>query len=155
VIIDGEDTFTGMLAHQMRALGLVVAVRPWTAPGPLDDADLVVAGPGPGDPGAHDDPKMAALRKLILDRLASRRPLFAVCLSHQLLAGPLGLPLHRRKAPYQGLQRDVEIFGRVRRVGFYSTFTARCDADELPTEYGPVRVARDAADSSVHALLGP
>nr|MDT0667599.1 hypothetical protein [Micromonospora sp. DSM 115978] len=29
LVVDGEDTFTGMLAHQLRGLGLAVTVRPW------------------------------------------------------------------------------------------------------------------------------
>ncbi|MGK5741584.1 anthranilate synthase family protein [Micromonospora sp. URMC 103] len=155
LIVDGEDTFTGMLAHQLRALGLAVTVRPWHAPGPTDGYDLVVVGPGPGDPGSRTDPKMAALRGLIAGLLAAGRPALAVCLGHQLLAGLLGLAVHRRDAPYQGLQREVDLFGVRRRLGFYATFTARCDADEVDTAYGRVEVARERADGAVHALRGP
>lgn len=154
LIVDGEDTFTGMLAHQLRALGLSVTVRPWDAPGPRDGYDLVVVGPGPGDPAALTQPKMVALRRLLTELLATGQPTLAVCLGHQLLCGLLGLPLHRRDAPYQGLQREVEIFGVQRRVGFYSTFTARADTDLLPTPYGPVEVARDDTSGAVHALRG-
>ncbi|MCL9796915.1 chorismate-binding protein, partial [Frankia sp. AgKG'84/4] len=96
--------------------------------------------------------KMAVLRGLIAGRLAARRPLLAVCLGHQLLAGLLGLALRRRDDPYQGLARTIDLFGQSRRVGFYSTFTAVAGADELASAYGPVRLARDPADHSVHAL---
>ncbi|WBB67549.1 chorismate-binding protein [Micromonospora sp. WMMD812] len=154
LIVDGEDTFTGMLAHQLRALGLVVTLMPWHAPGPCDGYDLVVVGPGPGDPGSATEPKMTALRGLLTDLLAGGRPTLAVCLGHQLLAGLLGLPPHRRNAPYQGLQREVTLFGTPRRVGFYATFTARADTDRLDTAYGQVELARDAADGAVHALRG-
>ncbi|MGB2566912.1 anthranilate synthase family protein [Micromonospora citrea] len=154
LIVDGEDTFTGMLAHQLGALGLAVDVRPWRRPGPLDRYDLVVVGPGPGDPRAVTEPKMAALRELLADRLTAGLPTLAVCLGHQNLAGLLGLPLHRREAPYQGLQRDVRVFGTPRRVGFYSTFTALADADRIGTPYGPVELSRDPADGAVHALRG-
>ncbi|GAA4683061.1 anthranilate synthase family protein [Phytohabitans rumicis] len=155
LIVDAEDTFTGMLAHQMRSLGLVVTRRPWTEHGSVGEFDLVVAGPGPGDPTVVDDPKMAAMRDLIAARLHSGAPLLAVCLGQQILAGLLGLRLHRRDAPYQGLQREIDLFGRTCRVGFYSTFTALADADLLATAYGPVEVARDPADGAVHALRGP
>ncbi|MFY1616461.1 anthranilate synthase family protein [Micromonospora sp. WMMD736] len=154
LIVDAEDTFTGMLAHQLGALGLAVTVRPWHVGGPVDGYDLVVAGPGPGDPGSPDDPKMAALRDLLGELLASGRPTLAVCLGHQVLAGLLGLPLHRRDAPYQGLQREVTLFGGSRRVGFYSSFTARAEVDRLDTAYGTVELARDVRDGSVHALRG-
>ncbi|SCL19815.1 phenazine biosynthesis protein phzE [Micromonospora pallida] len=154
LLVDGEDTFTGMLAHQLTALGLAVEVRPWHRPGPVDGHDLVVVGPGPGDPRG-DDTKMTALRATLRTLLDGGRPTLAVCLGHQLLCGLLGLRLHRREAPYQGLQREVELFGDVARVGFYATFTALADTDRLDTAYGPVRVARDRADGAVHALLGP
>ncbi|WP_028183364.1 chorismate-binding protein [Salinispora arenicola] len=154
LIVDGEDTFTGMLAHQLRALGLATDVRPWVAPGPLDEYDVVIVGPGPGDPSAVTEPKMAALRGLLAGLLAAGQPTLAVCLGHQLLCGLVELPLYRRDAPYQGLQREVSIFGTPRRVGFYSTYTARAHADHLHTPYGPVEVARDDASGAVHALRG-
>ncbi|HEV8174931.1 MAG TPA: anthranilate synthase family protein [Actinoplanes sp.] len=152
-IVDAEDTFTAMLAHQLRALGLTVSIAPWHSPGNLD-ADLVVVGPGPGDPAAADEPKMIALRRLVTDLLAARRPMLAVCLGHQVLAHTLGLPLHRREAPYQGLARDIDLFGATRRVGFYSSFTAISDAALVDTRYGPVEIARDESDGTVHAVRG-
>ncbi|MFC4144719.1 chorismate-binding protein [Micromonospora mangrovi] len=155
LIVDGEDTFTGMLAHQLGALGLTVARCDWRRPEPVAAYDLVVVGPGPGDPRNLADPKMAALRELLADLLATGRPTLAVCLGHQLLAGLLGLPLHRREAPYQGLPRDIPVFGTTRRVGFYASFTALADADRVATPYGPVELSRDAGDGAVHALRGP
>jgi 2-amino-4-deoxychorismate synthase len=152
-IVDAEDTFTAMLAHQLRALGLSVSIVPWHSPGALD-ADLVVVGPGPGDPGAPDDPKMIVLRALVPELLAVRRPTLAICLGHQVLAHTLGLPLRRRDAPYQGLARDIDLFGATRRVGFYSSFTAISDTASLATPYGPVEIARDRSDGSVHAIRG-
>jgi phenazine biosynthesis protein phzE len=154
LIVDGEDTFTGMLAHQLRALGLDVEVRPWHAPGTLDAFDLVVPGPGPGDPTDPGFAKGAALRELIGELVRTGRPVLAVCLSHQLLSDMLGLRLHRRDAPYQGMQRDLPLFGTMRRVGFYSTYTALAGSDRVATPYGPVELARDPADGAVHALRG-
>lgn len=170
LIVDAEDSFTGMLAHLLRELGLAVTIRPWqqaarppahpsaergAAGGPVDpEFDLVVAGPGPGDPNDAADPKIATMRRVIADRLAARRPLLGVCLGHQLLAGLLGLRLHRRAAPYQGLARTIDLFGRPRRVGFYSTFTAIAGSGDLATAHGPVQLALDRGDGSVHALRG-
>jgi phenazine biosynthesis protein phzE len=154
VIVDAEDTFTAMLAHQLRALGLVVSLVPWHAP-EITGADLVVVGPGPGDPAAPGDPKMIALRRLVAELLDARRPMLAVCLGHQVLAAALGLELHRRVAPYQGLARDVDLFGVTRRVGFYSSFTALSAVPEWESPHGLVEIARDPGDGTVHALRGP
>ncbi|GIJ16246.1 anthranilate synthase family protein [Micromonospora gifhornensis] len=153
LIVDGEDTFTGMLAHQLGALGLTVTVQPWHADAPVSGYDLVLVGPGPGDPNS-DTPKMQRLRALLRVLLADGRPTLAVCLGHQLLAGLLGLRVDRRAAPYQGLQRTVPLFGTPRRLGFYATFTARAAADRQDSPYGPVELARDEADGAVHALRG-
>lgn len=153
VIVDGEDTFTAMLAHQLRSLGLTVTVAPWSSAGPIT-ADLVVVGPGPGDPSSPDDPKMAYLRGLLSGLLAAGKPTLAVCLGHQVLAGLLGLTMHRRDAPYQGVARDIDLFGEPRRVGFYSSFTAISPVSFLDTAHGPVELARDPAAGTVHALRG-
>jgi phenazine biosynthesis protein phzE len=153
VIVDNEDTFTAMLAHQLKALGLRVTVVPWTAPA-VPPADLVVVGPGPGDP-ASAEPKMVRVRALTAELLAARQPVLAVCLGHQVLSAALGLRLHRRDSPYQGVARDVPLFGAVRRVGFYSSFTALSATDRLTTGHGEVEIARDESDGTVHALRGP
>ena len=107
LIVDAEDTFTAMLAHQLRALGLEVdrarratRVRPgWTA------YDLVVRRPRARATRATPaDPKMAALRALLAGLLAAGRPA-ARGLPRATRCSPalLGLPLHRRDGPYQGV----------------------------------------------------
>jgi phenazine biosynthesis protein phzE len=216
VIVDAEDTFTAMLSHQLKALGLSVTVLPWTTfptptattgpaltpaappapassltpgptsslppsstPGPtsflspsptsafvpgdgllgvpdaLASADLVVFGPGPGDPSDLGDLKMATLHGLVTSMLAAGRPLFAVCLGQQILASLLGLSLRRRDSPYQGLARDIDFFGTPRRVGFYSSFSAVARQTVAATPYGPATLAVDPTDDTVHALRGP
>ncbi|MEV0189065.1 anthranilate synthase family protein [Kitasatospora purpeofusca] len=161
LVVDAEDTFTAMIGHQLRALGLEVAVRRFDEPYSRDGADLVVLGPGPGDPRDTSHPKIAHLRTAARELLAARRPFLAVCLSHQVLSAELGLPLVRRAVPNQGVQRAVDLFGATERVGFYNTFAAVWDAcPGGPAEFGapgggPVRVAGDAATGEVHALRGP
>jgi phenazine biosynthesis protein phzE len=127
LIVDAEDGWTAMLAHVLRRLGMAARVRRWDAvtPAEVAAAELLVAGPGPGDPRDLADPRIAALRAVVAARTADRRPLLAVCLSHQILSGVLGLPLTALAEPYQGTQRRVRAFDRDVRVGFYNTFTAR------------------------------
>jgi phenazine biosynthesis protein phzE len=149
LVVDAEDTFTGMLAHQLRALGLSVTLCSYREGVGFAGFDLVVVGPGPGDPGDHTDPKMAALRRLVTELLAARRPMLAICLGHQVLADMLGLELIRKDVPYQGVQREIDFFGRAERVGFYSTYTAVC-REPVPG----VEVSRDPRSGEVHALRG-
>ncbi|GAA1825471.1 anthranilate synthase family protein [Planosporangium flavigriseum] len=150
LVVDAEDTFTGMLAHQLRALGFGVTLRSYREDFDREGFDLVVVGPGPGDPGDLADPKIFALDRLVRDLLAARQPMLAICLGHQVLAGALGLPLHRKDSPYQGMQREIDFFGRAERVGFYSTYTAVCSS-----AFEGVEVSRDQHSGEVHALRGP
>ncbi|MFV2020234.1 anthranilate synthase family protein [Micromonospora sp. LOL_023] len=157
VVVDAEDSFTGMLVHLLRALGLRVRIVAWeqTARVDLADADVLVAGPGPGDPSDLTDPRMVALRDVVDHALRRGQPLLGICLGHQVLADRLGLVVSRRQLPFQGLQREIDFFGVPRRVGLYSSFTAHGTDDLLSTAHGPVQLCRDAADGAVHALRGP
>ncbi|MEU0730504.1 anthranilate synthase family protein [Streptomyces sp. NPDC006140] len=156
LIIDAEDTFTAMIGLQLRSLGLKVTVRHFDEPYAFDGHDLVVMGPGPGDPGAADDPKIRRLRSALEQLLGEQRPFVAVCLSHQVLSLALGLDLVRRDIPNQGVQRAIDLFGSRERVGFYNTFAARSDEDkqDIPG-IGAIEVSRDTATGEVHALRGP
>lgn len=158
LVVDAEDTFTAMLAHQLRALGPRVEVRRYDEPFRLEGRGLVVMGPGPGDPRDTAHPKIAAVRRAVRKLLENRSPFLAVCLSHQALCLELGLEVVRRDTPNQGAQHTVDLFGRPERVGFYNTFAARCAEPEfVPAGAcpGPVEAARDAGTGEVHALRGP
>ncbi|MCJ1681275.1 anthranilate synthase family protein [Streptomyces sp. APSN-46.1] len=159
LVVDGEDTFTAMLAHVVRVAGLEVTVRRYDDPGlraaalAWDDGPIVL-GPGPGNPANADDPKMRMLRGLARELLASHRGgLLGICLGHELLAAELGLPLVRKAEPAQGAQTRISLFGAEEVVGFYNTYTAHCDdaaADRLGLR--GVEVARDLATGEVHAV---
>ncbi|MEU8371813.1 chorismate-binding protein [Micromonospora sp. NPDC048894] len=156
VIVDAEDSFTAMLAHQLREFGLQVTLCGATEPFPREEADLVVMGPGPGDPNNRDDVRIDRLHTRIRDLLHAGTPFLAVCLSHQVLGSLLGLDLVRRRRPNQGVQRDIEFFGRRVRVGFYNTFAVRSADDHLwPAGVGPVAVSRDPRTGEVHGFVGP
>ncbi len=155
LVVDAEDRFTTMLAHQLRHLGLVTRVVAWHE---VDDsaaaaAELLVAGPGPGDPRDRDDPRIRRMREIVAGRLETGAPLLAVCLSHQILADRLGAALAPLAAPHQGLQREVELFGERAAIGFYNTFTARVAPGA--TRLGEADVAADPGTGDVWALRGP
>lgn len=156
LVVDAEDTFTAMLGHQLTSLGLAVTIRRHDDLDRLDDHDLVVLGPGPGDPCRDDDPKIAHLTGLLEVLCATRTPFLAICLSHQVLSRRLGLAVDRLAAPNQGVQTEIDLFGVREHVGFYNTFAAHCDTDHLDhPELGPVQVSRHRDDGEVYALRGP
>jgi phenazine biosynthesis protein phzE len=156
VVVDGEDTFTAMLALHLRSLGLRVEVRLYHEPMDFDGVDIVVFGPGPGDPRDLSDSKMAAIREITEEVIRRDIPFLSVCLGHQVLSGILGLDLVRRAVPNQGVQHEINYFGRPERVGFYNTFAARCDTDRFESAAieGVVEVSRDPATGEVHAMRG-
>lgn len=158
LVVDGEDTFTSMLGHVLRVAGLEVTVRRYDDPG-LRAAALtwggpIVLGPGPGDPADFGDPKIRAMRELTAELLTSHRGgLLGVCLSHQLLAAELGLPLVRKAEPAQGAQTRIPLFGAEEVVGFYNTYAAHCSAErERSLALRGIEVSRDPATGEVHAL---
>ncbi|AZS40870.1 Anthranilate synthase component 1 [Microbacterium oxydans] len=154
VVVDAEDRFTTMLAHQLRHLGLAVKIVPWNdaQDADLDAADLVVAGPGPGDPRDAQSARIARMRDVVTRRLDSGMPLLAVCLSHQILADRLGIALTPLDAPHQGLQKSVPVFGEDASIGFYNTFTARVAPGT--SAVGDAEVSADADSGDVYALRG-
>lgn len=160
LVVDGEDTFTAMLAHVLRSSGLEVTVRRYDEPGlkktVLAHEGPLVLGPGPGDPSDVDDPRMRFLRELTAEVLRGHRHgVLGVCLGHELIAAELGLEIVRKEVPYQGAQVTVDLFGRPETVGFYNSFVARCD-DEALTELAThgVELSR-AGNGEVHAVRGP
>ncbi|HEX4471681.1 MAG TPA: anthranilate synthase family protein [Nocardioides sp.] len=154
-ILDGEDDFVNMLRHLLGVAGMSSVVVPHAAyaDGSLDDADLVVVGPGPGDPRDDDDPKIATFRRAVDRVLAQRRPLLAVCLGHQVLCDRLGIPLAYKDIVFQGTQDEVVLDGRRERVGFYNTFVGRVRDDTVLPD--GVSVDTDPATGDVHLVRGP
>ncbi|WP_028638474.1 anthranilate synthase family protein [Nocardioides sp. URHA0032] len=154
VILDGEDDFVNMLRHVLGVLGMTSTVvrHEDYAPGVLDGFDLVIVGPGPGDPRDGDDPKMASLRAAVADLMAARRPFLAVCLGHQTLCHHLGIPLTYKDIVFQGTQSPVGIAGRTERVGFYNTFVGRVGSATLPDG---VAVETDVQTGDIHLVTGP
>lgn len=160
LVVDGEDTFTAMLAHLLRSSGLDVAVHRFDEPGLRERVRAhegpVVLGPGPGDPGDAGDPKMRLLREMAAELVREHRHgLLGVCLGHELIAAELGLEIARKAVPYQGAQTRIDLFGRPETVGFYNSFTAHCD-DAAASELGAhgIEVSRDRASGELHALRG-
>jgi phenazine biosynthesis protein phzE len=121
-------------------------------PGCLDGYDLVVLGPGPGDPRDTEDAKIATFDDAVASLLGSRQPFLAVCLGHQVLSRNLGLDLAYKDIVFQGTQSELTVLGRQETVGFYNTFVARTPASGLPEG---LSVEADPASGDIHLLAGP
>ncbi|WP_433192807.1 anthranilate synthase family protein [Nocardia sp. CA-107356] len=156
LIVDAEDTFTAMGARLMRALGFDVTVHEFDRPFLPNAYDLIVMGPGPGDPRDRADRKISRLYELTETLLAGHIPFLSVCLSHQVLSGILGLELVRRAVPNQGVLRAIDWFGTPEPVYFYNTFEARHDGETFwsPRCPDPIAVCRDARTGAVYGLRG-
>jgi 2-amino-4-deoxychorismate synthase len=153
LVIDAGDDFTTMLAHQLRSLGLDARVVPWHEAPDEPSEDLIVFGPGPGDPRNDTDPRIRRLRELIAARLETGRPMLAVCLSHQVLADLAGVPIEPLSSPRQGVQLHVDLFGTDAAIAFYNTFSAVAP-DGSTTPLLDLEVASDATTGVVHAMRG-
>lgn len=158
VILDGEDDFVNMLGHVFGVLGMTTDVvrHDEYTDGSLDGYDLVVVGPGPGDPRDAADAKIAVLDSVVTSLLAAtadgtRRPFLAICLGHQVLSRHLGLDLAFKDIVFQGTQSELTVLGRPETVGFYNTFVARVPDSGLP---GGVTVEADVR-GDIHTLAGP
>jgi len=150
LIIDNEDEFSQMLLHVIRHLGLRPTVRRHDQELDLAGFDYVLVGPGPGDPSNHADPKVARVRCIVQRLLDERRRFLAVCLGHQILCEVLGFELAPVNPPLQGVQKAVDLFGRLEAVGFYNTFFARAPR-RVPSE---IEISTEP-DGRVVALRSP
>lgn len=135
-LIDNGDDFIYMLRHIFAALGLagrVVSAGDFELSG--DAAEIILLGPGPGNPTNDGDEKIRRNMKIARSLLDSGRKSLFICLGHQILCRCLGYPLHRKSKPLQGAQLEVELFGRRERVGFYNTFAATLPAADDTYEF--------------------
>ncbi|MFT4299692.1 MAG: chorismate-binding protein [Aeromicrobium sp.] len=157
VILDGEDDFVNMLSHVFGVLGMTTDIvrhdaSDLSAEGALDGYDLIVVGPGPGDPRDTGDPKIATIHGVVDRLLAAERPFLAICLGHQVLSHRIGLDLVFKDIVFQGTQSRLSVLGRTETVGFYNTFVARVPEAGLPAG---VSVEADEETGDIHLVAGP
>lgn len=103
----------------------------------------------PRRPASRGAAPHSAARALV-DSPRVRRPLLAVCLSHQLLAQLAGLEVRPLPEPRQGVQHTVDLAGAPARIGFYNTFAAYASSDSSPLL--DFELSRDPGTGAVHGL---
>ena len=144
-----------MLRHVLGVLGMTSQVvrHEEYADGVLDDADLVIVGPGPGDPRDDDDPKMRRLRAAVA-RLLAR----GAAVPRRLPGPPGAVPpagasrWPTRTSSSRAPSRRCRSTGATERVGFYNTFVGRLGGVARPAG---VRVEADAGDRRHPPARGP
>lgn len=123
-IINNEDDFAHMIGHMIRISGAIVTVvDTFEYDFKKDESDIIVLGPGPGDPTDMNHPRMKTLQGIITHLKKSGKPILGICLGHQAIAVNEGLIVKRQDESTQGLQRQVRVFGQMRRLGFYNSFS--------------------------------
>lgn len=148
IIIDNEDDFCHMTKHMLGRMGAVVDVVRFTDFNlPAAQADIVIVGPGPGDPNDAENAKMVKVGVIVEELLASQKKFVGICLGHQILCRALGLPVEKKDNAFQGVPETIDFFGKKERVGFYNTFVGKYKKD-VPG----VDIAYDAASRDIHAL---
>ncbi len=150
-LIDNEDDFVWMFAHMLDHLGAEAIVTSWSKfdLAKIAASDIVVPGPGPGDPLNPSDAKMALNRAVLKELLDQKRRFVAVCLGHQILCNVLGMRVGKKKELTQGVQKQIDYFGQAEHVGFYNTFTGFWDV-ALPG----VEASFEPELKEIHALRG-
>lgn len=153
ILVDCGDDFTTMLAHQLRRLGLNPRIVHWSELPENPEADLVVFGPGPGDPTDDADPRIQRVSQRLRVRVEAGLPTLAVCLSHQVLCRLAGLEIVELPSPRQGLPLQIPLLGKKCLIGFYNTFTARGKNGQI-TENLELTINSDPQTGDVFSLLG-
>ncbi|MDE1480242.1 chorismate-binding protein [Xenorhabdus bovienii] len=152
LILDGNDTFTSMFKTLFVSLGATAFVEKVHLEVDFKPYDLVVAGPGPGNPLDENDRRVTDMRNVIQRMIAAECPFFAVCLSHQILSALLGLLIVRLSPPNQGLQKTIWLGDRQECVGFYNTFCAKADESTVSNLHKMGIVFYFDDDKQVHAI---
>ncbi len=149
-IIDNQDDFTKMLAHIITAQGAKVKIVNYNQYDlAKDQSDLVVIGPGPGNPNDKTQAKMLKLSQICQSLIKIKKPLFCVCLGHQILCKELGFEIIQKPTPLQGAQKLIDLWNKKEYVGFYNAFVAKNKINNLNLE-----IKADPTTNEIHALRG-
>lgn len=150
VIIDNGDDFCRTLEHMIVRMGANVTVVNFDEYASSSfPCDVVLIGPGPGDPKNESDVKMQKVFQIVSELRDAQKPMLGVCLGHQILCRSFGMDIVRKSPPTQGEQQEIEFFGEPRTVGSYNAFEAK------RSHISGIDVSADEETGGVHGLRGP
>lgn len=113
-----------------------------------DDADLIVLGPGPGDPRDLSDPRIAKANNLCKMFVEQKKRCCAFVWGIRFCATRWVCLWRRRKDRFKA-HRSLSTFGSPERVGFYNTFAGKVDGKQRDIE-----ISFDEQTGEIHALRG-
>lgn len=123
-IVNNEDDFAFMLAHIIKSYGAdVKVIDTFSFNAARAEDDIVILGPGPGDPNDVKHPRMKQLHNIANKLLESKTPVLGVCLGHQILSIHQGIRVERQTRSTQGMQKRVRSFNKDCYLGFYNSFS--------------------------------
>lgn len=154
LIIDNYDSFTYNLVHLVNEIGLQCEV--WRndkfAIGDVEAYDKIILSPGPGIPSE------AGLLLEVIEKYASTKSIFGVCLGQQAIAEVFGGLLYNLRQPMHGIATPVKVtdqnekifkgLPRTFKVGRYHSWVV--DENAIPDSLTVTAI--DEADNSVMAL---
>jgi phenazine biosynthesis protein phzE len=146
-IIHNEDDFVFMLQHLLHAFGIATHVEHFSSYDmEQDDSAITILGPGPGNPNDDSD-KIRINMNIAKHLLENNKKAIFVCLGHQILCRQLGFTVVRKQVPFQGVQKNIDLFGKKEIVGFYNTFVAR-----HPENSGNFQISSEHKTGEIHAI---
>lgn len=133
-ILDNEDSFTQMIFHILKQTGCCVEIISYKNVDEnsfLNDCDMVIFGPGPGDPNSNVE-KIDLNKNLINKAIDCRKKFISICLGHQILCKVLGFKVVKAENCMQGVVKNVDLFEKSNiQIGFYNTFVAKFNKNNV------------------------
>ncbi|MGB8983439.1 MAG: chorismate-binding protein [Anaerolineales bacterium] len=130
IIVNNEDNFVYMIKHMLALFGANARVVDTFAFNATDDkSDVVILGPGPGDPTDMSHPRMKRLQDIIGILKQQSKPILGICLGHQALSVFENIAVEKQDVPTQGEARCVDVFNISRLLGFYNSFSPVYDGN--------------------------
>jgi len=149
-VVTSDDDFSYVLAHMLTKMGAKVTVKDYENYSvSRDESDLVLVGPGTGNPNNIYDSKMRKYTEVVTELEGGNRPFAAICLGHQILSKVMGLRVEKKDDPTQGVAKEIDLFGEKKRLGFYNTFAAKMSGDLEGVDF-----SFDPETGEVHAMRG-